>query len=209
MRVTGFVAPYLVQRGFWRKVGSNQYDVFIRTRDAKVMCSGEKTPDMLGDRLEINGFFNIPLNTSDAVKQGWFPGNCINKMGIHYSYDLAAPGSISWNASTLLPVQPMYDAKRATINAVLFNIPHWEYVRIRSSLHTHQSVKIDPLSYLQPIQTEPIGEFEGPFPNNLFCWNWCANTGCNFPGVDLWSTMHWLLVDPTTVSCEGAPCSLY
>lgn len=42
-------------------------------------------------------------------------------MGIHHAYDLAAPGKQTWNPTTLVPVMPMYDAKRTTINAILFN----------------------------------------------------------------------------------------
>ena len=42
-------------------------------------------------------------------------------MGTHYAFDLAAPGNQTWNAATQLPILPMYDAKRHTINAILFN----------------------------------------------------------------------------------------
>lgn len=115
-------------------MGDGRYETFIRTRDAKYLCSGTKSPDVLGDRLEVRGFFNVPLNITEALKQGWSSGNCISKMGIHFSYDLAAPGKNTWNASTLVPVQPMYDAQRTTINAVLFNIPDVEWVRRPFSL---------------------------------------------------------------------------
>jgi hypothetical protein len=132
IRVTSFVEPLLVQRGFWRKVRGtdNAHEISIRTRDPKYMCSGVKSTDVLGDRLEINSFFNIALNASQAVSQGWVPGNCIGQMGIHYAFDLAAPGRNTFNASTLVPVMPMYDAQRQTINAILFNIPHYEWVSL-------------------------------------------------------------------------------
>jgi hypothetical protein len=123
--------PTLVQRGFWRKVSGTDdtHEIYIRTRDAKLMCSGVKSPDVLGDRLQINSFFNIALNASQALSQGWVPGNCIGKMGTHYAFDLAAPGRNTFNASTLVPVLPMYDAQRHTVNAILFNVPHYEWVR--------------------------------------------------------------------------------
>ncbi|ELR15098.1 uncharacterized protein ACA1_215700 [Acanthamoeba castellanii str. Neff] len=186
VRVSGKIEQNLVNHGFWRRVAgqSDTYDIYIRTRDAKFMCSGAKSLDVIGDRLEINSFFTVPLNQSVAVKQGWAPGNCIGRMGIHHSFDLAAFGGNSWNASTLVPVQPMYDAQRHTINAILFNMPHAEY-------------------------TEPIGMFEGPFTNGLFCKNWCADSGCTFDiGFHLWSTMHFHFVDPSTISCTGSPCVL-
>jgi len=181
VRVTGHVEKFLVDRGFWRHVHGDSYENFIRTRDASLMCSGAVSPYPIGDRLEIGGVFNIPLNDSEAVKQGWIPGNCIGGMGVHYAYDLAAFGKNTWNVSTLLPMMPMYDIHRHTINAVLFNVPHWEY-------------------------TEPAGVFEGPFTSSFFCYNWCANSGCNFKGATLWSTLHFLFVDPLTIDCNGAPC---
>ena len=138
VRVAGFLEPNLVQRGFWRKVSGTveDYEIYIRTRDPKYMCSGAKSLDVLGDRLEINSFFSIPLNASQAAKEGWVPGNCIGEMGVHHAYDLAAFGRNTWNASTLVPVMPMYDAQRTTINAILFNVPHFEWVRRRMIVPT-------------------------------------------------------------------------
>jgi hypothetical protein len=134
------VSQNLIDRGFWRRVAgtSDTYEIYLRTRDPKYICSGAKSLDIIGDRLEINSFFPIPLNQSDAVKQGWAPGNCIGRMGIHHSFDLAAAGRNTWNASTLVPVQPMYDAERHTINAILFNVPHAEWVR--ASHHATRSL---------------------------------------------------------------------
>lgn len=72
-------------------------------------------------------------------------------MGVHHSYmfdwkkreGVAQAGS--WTASTLFPVQPMYDAQTGHINAILVNNPH-------ASLHVF-----------------PLGWWEGPFINMLFC----------------------------------------
>jgi hypothetical protein len=132
IRVAGMIERNLVDQGFWRPVegeSAHTYEIYIRTRDPKYICSGVKSGDLIGDRLEINSFFPIPLNQSAAVKQGWVPGNCIGRMGIHHAFDLAAFGRNTWNASTLVPVMPMYDAELRTITAILFNIPHLELVR--------------------------------------------------------------------------------
>lgn len=208
--MSGKIEQNLVNHGFWRRVAgqSDTYDIYIRTRDAKFMCSGAKSLDVIGDRLEINSFFTVPLNQSVAVKQGWAPGNCIGRMGIHHSFDLAAFGGNSWNASTLVPVQPMYDAQRHTINAILFNMPHAEYVRLYWPSAPPQQIRSISLTIIS-LQTEPIGMFEGPFTNGLFCKNWCADSGCTFDiGFHLWSTMHFHFVDPSTISCTGSPCVL-
>jgi len=128
-------------------VSNGVYDIFLTTRDPASICSNNQYSETVGDQIHINGFFPVPLNDSFAIKAGWVrvlaktssfrffstanvtpppppkqvPGNCINRMGAHYAYDLAAPGNQTWNAASQLPILPMYDAKRHTINAILFN----------------------------------------------------------------------------------------
>jgi len=183
VRVWGTMSQALQQAGMITEVSDGVYDIFMLTRDPATICSGATYPQQIGDRLLLGGFFPIPLNMSGAEASGWVMGNCIGRMGIHHAYDIADPGNQTWNASTQAPVLPMYDAKRHTINAVLINV--WN---------------------LQDI--EPIGVWEGPFINSLYCLNWCSNSGCNFPGVTVWTTLHWHFVDPSSISCTGAPCIL-
>jgi len=183
VRVWGSMSSYLVKNNMMIQVSNNVYDIFLTTRDPSSVCSGQTYSQVLGDRLLLNGFFPIPLNMSGAEASGWVMGNCIGRMGIHHAYDLAAPGNQTWNPSSLVPIMPMYDAQRHTINAVLFNV--WN---------------------LQDI--EPLGVWEGPFPSSLFCLNWCANTGCHFSGVTVWTTLHWHFVNPSSISCRSASCVL-
>jgi len=157
------------------------YDLILQTRDPSFVCSGDTDDNLLGDRLSINGIMDIPLDMSDAQLAGWVEGDCIPKMGIHHAYDLAYPGSQSWNKDTLVPVLPMFDPTSGKITAVL-------------------------LASSDAQRIEPFGDWEGPFPNFLFCKNWCANTGCTFPGVMLWTTMHWFFGDPALNQCTGAKC---
>jgi len=132
---------------------TNVYDLIISFRDQSLMCSGKTSPYVLGDRLVINNYYRLPETGRAAVGLDWNEGACIPRMGIHYSYDLHTNGAMSWNASALLPVMPMYGVNDDQIKAVLIATPTWQYF-------------------------EPIGEFEGPFPNALMCYNWCADTGC-------------------------------
>jgi len=182
-RMFGEAPQNLIDQGYWMSTDSDveAYDLILQTRDPGMICSGATDDNVLGDRLIINGIMEIPLDMPDAQSAGWVEGNCIPKMGIHHAYDLNFPSSQSWNASSLVPVLPMYSPSTGAITAVL-------------------------LASTDAQRIEPFGDWEGPFINMLFCKNWCANTGCTFPGVGLWTTMHWLFEDPKSNVCDGAMC---
>jgi len=184
-RMWGEAPSDLIEQGYWMaNTDGESYDLILQTRDPSVMCSGATDSDVLGDRLVINGVMEIPLQMNAAQTAGWVEGNCITKMGIHHAYDLNYPFSQSWNASSLVPVMPMYSPQSGAITAVL--------------LASTDAQRIEPF----------FGDWEGPFINSLFCKNWCANTGCTFPGVMFWTTMHWMFEDPKTNVCDGAKCVL-
>jgi hypothetical protein len=184
-RMWGEAPIPLVDQGYWMDtgVGDDSFDIIVQTRDPTMICSNTVDGNKLGDRLVINGLMNIPTMAPLAESAGWVEGNCIPKMGIHHAYDLNFPSSQSWNASSLVPILPMYSATTGRVTAVLIASPDAQRI-------------------------EPFGDWEGPFTNGLFCKNWCANTGCTFPGVTLWTTMHWLFEDPSTNTCAGARCSI-
>jgi len=162
------------------------YDLPVMFRDSSVACSMTTQAATLGDRLVVGGAkpMSIPLTGTAAVQKGWVRGNCISGMGTHHAYDIAAPGRQTWNASTLVPILPMFDSDTGSMNAVLIAAPNLNMVW-------------------------PIGTWEGPFPNMLMCKNWCANTGCTFPGVTVWTTMHFFFTDPKAINCNAAKCRLF
>jgi len=183
-RLFGQPPQNLIDSGYWRPAsdGSGNYDVSIITRDPSLMCSGATGAETLGDRLVIsNSQQQIPLDMADAETAGWAQGNCIPKMGIHHAYDLAMPGNNTWNSNTLVPVLPMFNSQTGAISAVLFTAPILQHV-------------------------EPFGDYEGPFPAFLMCKNWCASSGCQWPGVTVWVTMHFFFTDPSLNTCQGAAC---
>jgi len=184
-RMWGSAPAALVSQGYWMDtgLGDGSYDIVVQTRDPSMICSGATDNNKLGDRLVINGHMTIPTTKPAAQSVGWVEGNCIPKMGIHHAYDLNQPSSQTWNASSLVPILPMYSPQSGHVTAVLIASPDAQRI-------------------------EPFGDWEGPFINSLFCKNWCANTGCTFPGVTLWTTMHWLFEDPTTNTCNGAKCTI-
>jgi len=184
IRVWGDVPSQLLDAGLWNPAPdvSGANDIYLSTRASGLMCSGRTdATQVVGDRLLINGIFPIQLNSTSAKSNGWVEGRCLYQMGSHYAYDLNAPGNQTWNPTSLVPVLPMYSPSTGNINAILFNVWNLQW-------------------------TEPLGVFEGPFPNGLFCANWCKDTGCTFEGVSVWSTLHWHFVDPSTISCTGARC---
>ena len=123
------------------------------------------------------------------------PGNCIQGMGIHYAYDIKKPGDQTWDANTLFPLQPMYNSESGKIVAILFTNP-WFFFFFFFVL------------ILALERVYPLGDWEGPFLNFLYCKNWCADTGCHWDNTLTWSTMHWLFTDPENQQCKDAPCKL-
>jgi hypothetical protein len=165
---------------------NNQFDLILSTRPTSAMCDPNyQSTEIFGTQLTLGQQLNIPLDSASATQAGWQQGRCISKMGTHYSFDLQSKGTMTWISTNLAPVMPMYNPNTNKISAVLFNVP-WGQL------------------------TFPIGEWEGPFPNSLMCLNWCdkLTPGCTFPGVSFWSTMHWMLTDPSQNSCDKAVCSL-
>jgi hypothetical protein len=167
------------------------YDLFVLFRASEMLCSGKTDSRPLGDRVSINGNFTVPLDNATAAAKGFYPGNCIKKMGTHWWYDLETHPRMSWNAQTLLPVLPMYlnapGPHQGKIHAVLVATPNAQRI-------------------------EPFGDYEGPFTSKLFCLNACKKDGAEcdkFSNVGgLWTTMHWEFSDPALATCEHAACAL-
>eukprot|EP01129_Flabellula_baltica_P016433 TRINITY_DN8750_c0_g1_i1.p1 TRINITY_DN8750_c0_g1~~TRINITY_DN8750_c0_g1_i1.p1 ORF type:complete len:273 (+),score=59.31 TRINITY_DN8750_c0_g1_i1:154-972(+) len=168
---------------YWIDNGDGTWDTYVHFRNTSIMCSGQITSDTLGDQAMLLQKYNVPLNNIEAKAAGWVMGNCIQGMGIHYAYDIHQPGNQTWNANSLFPLMPMYDSVKGDITAILIAIPRVERVY-------------------------PFGGWEGPFPNFLFCKNWCASSDCHWKHTSWWSTQHWLFGNPDLQKCVGAPCAL-
>lgn len=170
---------------WWVPTGADgQYTLTVSTRDLSTVCTSASHAYGIGDRVLLNGHFDVPLNASEAARTGWVRGDCIPGMGVHWSKDLTRNGSMSWEAANLLPIMPMYDPNPGSggkINAVLF-------------------------ASLDLQRVEVFGDWEGPFINSLMCLNWCKNTGCTFAGTHGWTTMHFLFENHQENTCDGAHC---
>eukprot|EP01121_Diplochlamys_sp_Union-15-3_P022494 TRINITY_DN95_c0_g1_i1.p1 TRINITY_DN95_c0_g1~~TRINITY_DN95_c0_g1_i1.p1 ORF type:complete len:305 (+),score=35.28 TRINITY_DN95_c0_g1_i1:67-915(+) len=184
-RIWSSSVPSNLIPNYWRPVPSDAkaYDISVMFRAPSILCSGQTSSYVLGDRVSVNNRYTVPQNSGEAKDQGWVMGNCISRMGIHYSLDLDSPGNMTWKAESLFPIMPMYGVQDNQIKAVLIATP------------TFQDVY-------------PFGQFEGPFTNFLFCLNWCSSSGCSWTGSDVWTTFHWLFTDYNEVTCTGAPCAL-
>eukprot|EP01104_Vermistella_antarctica_P017833 TRINITY_DN6409_c0_g1_i1.p1 TRINITY_DN6409_c0_g1~~TRINITY_DN6409_c0_g1_i1.p1 ORF type:complete len:610 (+),score=134.12 TRINITY_DN6409_c0_g1_i1:172-2001(+) len=184
-----FNGPPEELRGTWWKPlegSDSKYTISVSFRDPALMCSGDTATEPLGDRLIVNqdipaASLSIPLTSDEATAQGFMAGNCIEKMGIHYSYDLSTmDGTSSFVAANQMPVVPMYNADTGALRNFLISVP---------SAQLYQ----------------PLGPFEGPFTPSLYCLNWCSDSGCEWPGVNLWATLHFMLNDPDANTCDAAP----
>eukprot|EP01129_Flabellula_baltica_P012695 TRINITY_DN5770_c0_g1_i1.p1 TRINITY_DN5770_c0_g1~~TRINITY_DN5770_c0_g1_i1.p1 ORF type:complete len:271 (+),score=28.17 TRINITY_DN5770_c0_g1_i1:211-1023(+) len=167
---------------YWIDNGDGTYETYVHFRNSSVICDRTYSFDRLGDQAMLLQKYPVPLTDVEARKSGWVMGNCIKGMGIHYALDVAKPGSQTWNANSLFPLMPMYDSVRGNLVAILIANPRVERVY-------------------------PLGGWEGPFPNFLFCKNWCSSSDCHWENTSWWSTQHWLFGDPALQQCIGAPCS--
>jgi hypothetical protein len=117
----------------------------------------------------------LPLNAAAAEAEGYRRGACFDGMGWHYFKDLVAPnGTISWQASNLMPIVPMYGPIDGNLNAIFF-----------ASAVVQQSGGLFPAAN----SWEPV-----PLTNSMQCANFC-DSGCGFEGSASWdrrwSTMHF------------------
>eukprot|EP01013_Petalomonas_cantuscygni_P019060 TRINITY_DN366_c0_g1_i1.p1 TRINITY_DN366_c0_g1~~TRINITY_DN366_c0_g1_i1.p1 ORF type:complete len:291 (+),score=23.32 TRINITY_DN366_c0_g1_i1:90-962(+) len=187
---SGDLPSYLTSRRFWLSADDGMHFLSLGFRDPTTVCSNE-TPALgtppasgsfsLGDRVVLNPqsiAMEIPLTDTAAAAAGYFKGSCFNTMGTHWFRDLAAaPGTMSWNATTVLPITPMYH--NGAINAVLVNT--WNVQQGLSGAHGW----------------DPI-----PLLNTLMCKNLCSSD-CHWDGTTIWSTMHLYFRDYTDVKCGG------
>jgi WAS/WASL-interacting protein len=175
--VSVWSAPPDPQADYWTPAGDH-YDIIISTRSNGDPCDPSATwQEEVGDQLVVTGSgqtMSIPLTSDDAANAEWTSGGCISKMGRHWGYDLSSAPYLSGQTANLFPFVSMYNEDTSDISAVL--------------LQTANSVLV-----------EPFGDFEAYFISSLFCLNFCSNCTMDAP----LATMHFLFVDPSTLSCAS------
>lgn len=171
-----------VDKGFWRKKQNGEFVMTATFRDQTSVCSTTALPDAVGDRVVINAdstAFALPLTQTDAKGANFETGSCFASMGTHSFFDLAAGGQMTWKASNLMPVVPMYDRNNNfDLNAFFFATPVKQQGGVGNA-----------------HQWEPIA-----LPNNAMCQNWC-NSQCGWSDTSQWSTIHFYLFEPSTITC--------
>jgi len=176
--------PTSLRGNFWLPQGDH-FQIVLSFRDPQIVCnSNYAVTEELGDRVIVNqGItnFSIPLTYIDAGAQNWSVGGCIEKMGRHWSYDLATMPNESWKIDSLMPVMPMYSNQTGQITAILVNTRVVQY-------------------------TEPVyGIYEEPLPGPLMCYNWCS-IDCVIGEIGLhplWNTLHFFFTDPQLNKCPS------
>jgi len=186
--IYGDVFQNLVNLGYLQPLGVLQgyqaYFLSITFRNSSTICSGNMSPDEIGDTLIVNAnsiAVQLPPTEDQAINALWSPGSCFSTMGYHYFYDLATAPNMSWVGANLLPVVMMYN--EGNFNAFFF------------------ASGIEQISFLDTNQWDPA-----PLPNILMCKNWC-NPKCTFNDTSLWSTMHIYTNNYKEVKCPG-DCSI-
>jgi len=184
--VTIWTDPPSQLSDYWAplKGSPSGYTVTVSFRDASsgIMCNGQNDSSLaFGDRAIIGQGsldFTVPTVRDDAITAQFTRGGCITWMGRHFGYDLQAHPQMSWLTQNLIPIMPMYNEATGKISAFLVNVPNWQ-------------------------DTEPVGEWEGPFTNSLWCKNYC-NTNCTTYNAKTWSTIHFMLTDPYNNLCSSS-----
>ena len=181
----------LISQGFivqYPGMAAGSYYVSVGFRSTSDACSSSQQSKPLGDRLVVHPAgiaHHLPLTASDAASRGWVAGSCFAGMGTHWFRDLSSPGSMTWDASQLLPVVTMYDEESANptnqINAIFFA----STVVQQELIPPHEN------------QWEPIA-----LPDFLMCKNFC-NSSCTFHGTSFYSTLHVYFNDRAPVTCKN------
>jgi hypothetical protein len=180
--VFGDVPELWNTRGYYVSVDDSQYRIKVSTRSAASNLCSISTPfsDPIGDRIIINpdGINQrVPANEDEAAAKLWSRGACIDGMGRHWEYDLAAAPNITYDPQNLLPLVPMYD-NSGNLNAVFFASKS-----VQQGLFSHNQWDIIPIN------------------GYLMCKNFCGS--CGWSSLSLWSTMHvWF--GTTSIKCSAA-----
>ena len=182
----------LIQKGYWIPVPGREpeFTLSLSFRNSSIMCSGDTSPEVIGDRVVINqGTLSqsIPLTAQAASCQKWTAGSCMRTMGQHWFYDVATAPVLSFQSQNLLPVVPMYwpNNINGTLSAIFFTTP------------------LD-----QPGSNHLLngpGDWEMPAlsPSNM-CQNFCNDGTCQWPGVKSWGTMHiYFNSQWSNIKCPG------
>lgn len=178
MTIFGDVPQELVDAGFWQKsdIKGDKHHLTVSFRREAHVCSSDVHTEALGDQLVINQGtldWSIPLKETDAELNKWSEGSCIDMMGYHWTYDLDAAPTMTWKASSMVPIVAMYH--EGFISAFFF------------ASSTSQKTR--------------GGVWETRLTNSLMCANFCKADHCDWTDSDGWSTLHIFLKDYESVDC--------
>jgi len=163
---------------WWIPTVDGHFYLSVTFRTSDNMCDSEyKYQEPLGTQVVLNQgsqpTFTMPLNEEDATSAQMTKGGCIATMGTHWALDLATAPNMSWNASNLLPVMPMYFQDE--ISAILFNTPNIQ------------------------LGSYPLGPWEVPLIEELMCYNFCDDS-CSWSNP-MWNTMHFFFTNYEQNTC--------
>lgn len=121
------VKENLVHNGFFTVDGKRHYaEVGFRNDAGNSVCdASHQFAEPIGTSLTVSPenpsavFKHIPLAAEDATAMAFHKGSTFDGMGTHYFYDISdRSGSLSWYASELMPLVPMYHPVTGKIQAI-------------------------------------------------------------------------------------------
>jgi len=180
--IYGPVQSALVAEGFVTKSSVNTHHISVGLRQGDMCEKSTVFAEPVGDALIISPStiaHSIPLTTDAATAANYHKGACFDAMGVHWMYDTQTAPKMSWNASTLVPVVPMYWPTTGKLATFLF-----------ASTSNETGVE-------GAVGWDGIGAL----PNSMMCINTCDKE-CTFAGTDVWSTMHFFFHDPKSLTCD-------
>jgi len=184
VEVFGTVQDALVAQGFFSpKPSSKTHEIAVGFRESDVCDATNTFVEPVGTGVIINPHtiaYSIPTSTTAAAAAKYNKGSCFDAMGVHWMFDLNTAPAMSWNASAVVPVIPMYwpgADEEQHLASILF---------ASTSNETAYSADWDAT---------------GALPNELMCANTC-DAACTFSGTSVWSTMHLFFHDPNKLVCD-------
>ena len=126
---------------------------------------------------------NIPLREDDPeLREEWAEGSCIYFMGYHWNKDIVGGKDITYKASNIVPLTPMYSSATGDIAAVYFLATN------RKQTWPEDCTQLNFWDAGCPGLTE-INK-----PDFMMCDNFC-DKNCHFEGSldGIYTTMHWMI----------------
>jgi len=187
--------------------------VALRNAEEEGLCDTEK-PVSAGNNpyVKINPAMvgrNVPTTEdSEELLSDWKEGSCINGMGYHWETDIEGGKNLSYEASKLVPVVPMYNSVDGSINGVFLMATSRKQ---RWPAECEHSVDFPAILQCGTANFGNLNFWDmGPgltqetVPPLYMCSNFCGECKLTGSHDGYYQTMHWFFKDTASEEkCSG------